>query len=403
MAVSGSAFGGRSSPSLTDLLVYASGEIDDPTAPTGAGGKLQFPRGNALGSGSDFTGYLQHLGIASVDMGFNRNSRDAVYHYHSQYDSFVSALSSERSYRCPVATASFRAHTSLSLVRASTQHWMNHFGDPDWTRHTAVAKAFGLAALKAASNLFVPLNITAYAEELGTYVDKVVKLADGAEHHVEGIDFAALHRGVRQIQFSAAALDRAKVELARKLRRELEEIDAATKKKEREPHKHPKHPGSKPGPTPTPPRKELRRIIQQIRAVNAKVSKFEQGFIAPGEGEGLPAASGTSTWASRPGATSATAARRCRASRRASRSTPARARSTRSTESRRSSRRWRLTFSSRATSPTEIFRFHLGTRVRSKEFSLIIIFPHFLLSAPLLRGVRRYCIHTAKIAIPYGY
>lgn len=40
-----------------------------------------------LGSGSDYTVFLQRLGVASVDQGFGFTPSDAVYHYHSIYDS----------------------------------------------------------------------------------------------------------------------------------------------------------------------------------------------------------------------------------------------------------------------------------------------------------------------------
>ncbi|KAJ7241961.1 hypothetical protein B0H12DRAFT_1023903, partial [Mycena haematopus] len=39
-----------------------------------------------LGTASDFTVFLQHLGIASSAEGFGRTPQDAVYHYHSIYD-----------------------------------------------------------------------------------------------------------------------------------------------------------------------------------------------------------------------------------------------------------------------------------------------------------------------------
>ena len=40
-----------------------------------------------LGSGSDYTVFLQRLGVASSDEGFGYTMSDAVYHYHSVYDS----------------------------------------------------------------------------------------------------------------------------------------------------------------------------------------------------------------------------------------------------------------------------------------------------------------------------
>jgi N-acetylated-alpha-linked acidic dipeptidase len=47
-----------------------------------------------LGSGSDFTVFLQRLGVASMDQGFGYTPTDGVYHYHSIYDSEVGASSS---------------------------------------------------------------------------------------------------------------------------------------------------------------------------------------------------------------------------------------------------------------------------------------------------------------------
>ena len=37
----------------------------------------------ALGSGSDYTAFLQRYGVASTDMGYGFGPKDPVYHYHS--------------------------------------------------------------------------------------------------------------------------------------------------------------------------------------------------------------------------------------------------------------------------------------------------------------------------------
>lgn len=55
-----------------------------------------------LGSGSDFTVFLQRLGVASSDQSFALTPTDAVYHYHSIYDS---------------------------------QSWQERYGDPGFHRH----------------------------------------------------------------------------------------------------------------------------------------------------------------------------------------------------------------------------------------------------------------------------
>jgi N-acetylated-alpha-linked acidic dipeptidase len=59
----------------------------------------------ALGSGSDYTPFLQHLGVASTDMGFGGDYGV----YHSAYDSF---------------------------------YWMENFGDPGFKYHVAVAQVW---------------------------------------------------------------------------------------------------------------------------------------------------------------------------------------------------------------------------------------------------------------------
>lgn len=55
-----------------------------------------------LGSGSDYTVFLQRIGVASLDSGFGSTLSDPVYHYHSVYDS---------------------------------QAWQERYGDPGFYRH----------------------------------------------------------------------------------------------------------------------------------------------------------------------------------------------------------------------------------------------------------------------------
>ena len=55
-----------------------------------------------LGSGSDYTVFLQRIGVASLDSGFGPTLSDPVYHYHSVYDS---------------------------------QAWQERYGDPGFYRH----------------------------------------------------------------------------------------------------------------------------------------------------------------------------------------------------------------------------------------------------------------------------
>jgi hypothetical protein len=45
-----------------------------------------------LGSGSDYTVFLQHLGVASSNLGFGAGPKDPVYHYHSVSNDPVEGL-----------------------------------------------------------------------------------------------------------------------------------------------------------------------------------------------------------------------------------------------------------------------------------------------------------------------
>lgn len=97
----------------------------------------------ALGSGSDYTAFLQRLGIASLDQGFSGTPYDAPYHYHSIYDS---------------------------------QRWQELYADPGFHRHVAVAKHLGLTALRLTDAIILPLNTTAYALQLDYYLEEYVSL-----------------------------------------------------------------------------------------------------------------------------------------------------------------------------------------------------------------------------------
>ncbi|EIW82298.1 Zn-dependent exopeptidase, partial [Coniophora puteana RWD-64-598 SS2] len=108
VSVAGSRWTSSASPSLVDLIRRSAEEIPHPTeasrtlwdAQTDIGPFLVNQEANIsdatiqakpsvgpLGSGSDYTVFLQRLGVASSDEGFGMTASDAVYHYHSIYDS----------------------------------------------------------------------------------------------------------------------------------------------------------------------------------------------------------------------------------------------------------------------------------------------------------------------------
>ena len=97
----------------------------------------------ALGSGSDFTPFLQHLGIASMNLGFG--GEDGGGSYHSIYDSF--------------------------------DHY-TRFGDPGFAYGVAMAKVGGHSVLRLANADTLPFEFTNFADTLGQYVGEITRLTD---------------------------------------------------------------------------------------------------------------------------------------------------------------------------------------------------------------------------------
>ena len=98
---------------------------------------------SALGSGSDFTPFLQHLGIASMNLGFG--GEDGGGSYHSIYDTF--------------------------------DHY-TRFSDPTFAYGVTLSKVCGHAVLRLADAETLPFEFTNFADTIGQYVGEVTKLTD---------------------------------------------------------------------------------------------------------------------------------------------------------------------------------------------------------------------------------
>jgi N-acetylated-alpha-linked acidic dipeptidase len=153
-AVSGAHFGASSVPSLWKLMRAATRDIKDPKTgksvyqqwqdrarefrPEGVqGGEAEI---GPLGSGSDYTPFLQHLGVACTDMGFNGDYGV----YHSAYDSF---------------------------------YWMDQFGDPGFKYHVAAAQLWGTLAMRLAEADGLSFDYTDYAKQIRAYFTDAFLLA----------------------------------------------------------------------------------------------------------------------------------------------------------------------------------------------------------------------------------
>lgn len=171
VGVSGTDFHASAVPLLHDLLHAVAADVLSPNQ-TVAGQTVADTwsgRIRPLGSGSDYTAFLDHAGIPSLDIGFNDGT--PVYHYHSNYDSY---------------------------------HWMATYGDPGFAYHVAVARLFGLLAARLADDAVVPFRAADYAAQLLVYVAKIrAQLA----RHVDHDDHHSLDTLAKKKHF-ADALDR---------------------------------------------------------------------------------------------------------------------------------------------------------------------------------------------------
>ena len=96
----------------------------------------------ALGSGSDYTVFLDHLGVASVNVSYG--GEDVGGQYHSIYDDF---------------------------------YYYTHFLDTDFAYGRALAQTAGTMVLRLADAEVLPFQFTNLAETIHTYIAELKKLA----------------------------------------------------------------------------------------------------------------------------------------------------------------------------------------------------------------------------------
>jgi len=199
VAVSGANFGASSVPSMWKLIRGAAREVRDPktgktvyqawqdrsrdaqpeadltNTASGASARITEARIGALGSGSDYTPFLQHLGVPSIDMGFSGDYGV----YHSAYDSF---------------------------------HWMEKFGDPTFEYHAAMAQLWGTIALRLAMASGLPFDYTDYATQIREYLTETERTA-GRRKLGDSFDAKALSTAVNEFAEEAARIDKRRREL----------------------------------------------------------------------------------------------------------------------------------------------------------------------------------------------
>lgn len=159
-AVTGNTLALQSSPVLNQVLKDAAKVLPYPK-----GGTLfeHFQNGPLkgeipiLGSGSDYTVFLEHLGVPSFDIGFACNPMtDPIYQYHLNYDSF---------------------------------YWMETFTDPGFVYHNLMSKYLGIIALRLSGSEVIQFNVEDYASAIQGYFDDALKAVPPKWYHHKSQSF----------------------------------------------------------------------------------------------------------------------------------------------------------------------------------------------------------------------
>ena len=135
----------------------------------------------ALGSGSDYTAFLDHLTIASLNMGFGGEAPDSGV-YHSTYDSFF---------------------------------WYTHFSDMDFAYGAALSRTIGTAILRLADADVLPFEFTATAATLRGYATELDKLRKDLKD-APPLEIQAVLAAVERLAKAADIYQRASAEFVRK-------------------------------------------------------------------------------------------------------------------------------------------------------------------------------------------
>jgi N-acetylated-alpha-linked acidic dipeptidase len=103
----------------------------------------------ALGSGTDFTGFLDHLGIATLDLAYGGEDEQGI--YHSIYDDF---------------------------------YWYTHFSDTDFVYGRALSQTIGNAVMRLADAEVLPFDFVDQADTVKKYIKDLQKLLSDKQEEI---------------------------------------------------------------------------------------------------------------------------------------------------------------------------------------------------------------------------
>lgn len=191
VAVSGPKFGASSVPSLKQFLRDVTKAVQSPKGGTvydswqkanqpgtenaqppadtvgdigrtpAAQSKGDVPVGD-LGGGSDYTVFLQHLGVPSVDI----TSSGSYGVYHSAFDNF---------------------------------DWFRKFADPDFAYEQEMARVFGMELLRMANADVLPYDYEEYGKEIASYIDSAWKRA-AAQFGIQALRFTEVTQAAARFE-----------------------------------------------------------------------------------------------------------------------------------------------------------------------------------------------------------
>jgi N-acetylated-alpha-linked acidic dipeptidase len=167
----GGRFAVNGSHSLEAFVQEIERDVNDPVTnkPLLAASSNREFRIGALGSGSDYTPFLQHLGVASLDMRFGSEDSGV---YHSDYDDYA---------------------------------WYSRFSDTTFAHGKALAQVQTTALMRLADSEVVPFEFGRFVTTVRRYTDDVANLGTPAQKP----DLSAVRTALVRLQKSAADLDAA--------------------------------------------------------------------------------------------------------------------------------------------------------------------------------------------------
>ncbi|WP_257351037.1 M28 family peptidase [Pseudalkalibacillus decolorationis] len=201
--VAGQFFNSSGVPSMQDLIHAVTKTVEEPRSGLSIyddwfirSGR-EIPKLGQLGSGSDYTAFIDHIGVPSAGIGFSTPGGL----YHSAYDN------------------------SDSIER---------FFDPGYKHHAAASRVTGKVALRLANADVIPLQYSDYADNV------VSLLEDMADKNTTGVDLSNVINQAREWKAEAEALERKADgiledgKITRKERRQLKHINHALIQQERD-------------------------------------------------------------------------------------------------------------------------------------------------------------------------